>query len=73
MRSFTRSNAAAIAALALFAAAPALAQRRAPKDLSGVRGANYMSAPASGHLEHWQKYDPAETRRDLDYAQAAPA
>jgi hypothetical protein len=68
MRSFTKSHAAAIAALALFAAAPASAQRRVPKDLSGVRGFNYMSAPTTGHLEHWTQYDPAETERDFDYA-----
>jgi hypothetical protein len=63
-----KTHAAALAALTLFLTAPAAAQRRVPKDLSGVRGANYMSAPTSGHLEHWQKYDTAETERDLDYA-----
>ena len=68
MRSFTKSHAVAIAALALLMAAPAVAQRRVPKDLSGVRGFNYMSAPTTGHLEHWTQYSPAETERDLDYA-----
>jgi hypothetical protein len=59
------------AALALALAlpfSPAAAQRRIPKDLSGVRGANYMSASTRSHTEHWQKYNPAETERDLDYA-----
>jgi len=47
---------------------PLAAQRRVPKDLSGVRGFNYMSAETSGHAEMWAKYDPAVTERDLDYA-----
>jgi hypothetical protein len=46
----------------------ASAQRRIPKDLSDVRGFNYMSAGTATHTEHWQKYDPAETERDLTYA-----
>jgi hypothetical protein len=58
---------AAFAALAMIAA-PAFAQRRVPKDLSGVRGFNYQSAPTTGHAEHWLQYNPAETERDLDYA-----
>jgi hypothetical protein len=52
----------------LFAAVPASAQRRVPKDLSGVRGFNYQAASAAGHLQHWLKYDPVETERDFDYA-----
>ena len=44
------------------------AQRRVPKDLSGVRGANYQSAESMGHVEHWLHYDPAITERDLEYA-----
>ena len=43
-------------------------QRRVPKDLSGVRGFNYQSAETIGHAEHWMHYDPAITKRDLDYA-----
>lgn len=44
------------------------AQRRMPKDLSGVRGFNYQSAESIGHAEHWFQYNPAITDRDLDYA-----
>ncbi len=65
--SFTRSL-AAIAVVALFLAAPVSAQRRVPKDLSGVRGANYQSAPTTGHAEHWLQYSAADTERDLDFA-----
>lgn len=45
---------------------PAVAQRRVPKDLSGVRGFNYEAAEIKGQL--WVQYDPAVTERDLDYA-----
>ena len=41
----------ALVALAMLAAAPLSAQRRVPKSLSGVRGANYQSAPTVGHTE----------------------
>jgi hypothetical protein len=61
-------TAAFFAAAALLVASPALAQRRVPKDLSGVRGFNYMSAPTTGHTEHWLHYSAAETERDLDFA-----
>jgi hypothetical protein len=47
---------------------PVAAQRRVPKDLSGVRGFNYQAAESIGHAEHWLHYDPAITERDLDYA-----
>ncbi len=47
---------------------PAFAQHRVPKDLSGVRGFNYQSAESIGHTEHWLRYDPTITERDLDYA-----
>ena len=40
-----------------------------PKDLSNVRGFNYMSGSTRTHSEHWLKYNPAETERDLGYAQ----
>jgi hypothetical protein len=53
-----------VSALAL----QAVAQRRVPKDLSGVRGFNYQSAETAGHAEMWSKYNPAVTERDLDYA-----
>ena len=39
-----------------------------PKDLSGVRGANYFPAGAKNATDFWQNYSPAETERDLDYA-----
>jgi len=68
MRSSIAFHAAVRAALAFVAVGPASAQRRVPKDLSGVRGANYMSAPTTGHDQHWAQYNPAETERDLDYA-----
>ncbi len=44
------------------------AQRRVPKDLSNVRGFNYQSAETIGHAEFWLQYNPAVTKRDLDYA-----
>jgi hypothetical protein len=47
---------------------PMAAQRRVPKDLSGVRGFNYQSAETIGHAEFWLRYNPAVTERDLDYA-----
>jgi hypothetical protein len=68
MTSFLRFHAAALTALLLLAGAPAFAQRRVPKDLSGVRGFNYQSAPTIGHAEHWLQYSAAETERDLDFA-----
>ena len=68
MRSFVGFHAAALTALVLLAGLPASAQRRVPKDLSGVRGFNYQSAPTIGHTEHWLQYNPAETERDFDYA-----
>jgi hypothetical protein len=52
----------------LLLATPLGAQRRIPRDLSGVRGFNYQSAPTPGHTEHWLQYSAAETERDLDYA-----
>ncbi len=68
MKSFTGFPAALIALLLLLSSPAASAQRRVPKDLSGVRGFNYQSAPTTGHTEHWLQYDPAETERDFDYA-----
>ena len=47
---------------------PVAAQRRVPKDLSDTRGFNYQAAEYNGHLEFWLHYNPAVTRRDLDYA-----
>ena len=39
-----------------------------PKDLSGVRGANYRAAFAKDTTDHWMHYNPADTERDLGYA-----
>jgi hypothetical protein len=64
MRTHRFAIAVLIAALAL----PMAAQRRVPKDLSGVRGFNYQSAETIGHAEFWLQYNPAVTERDLDYA-----
>jgi hypothetical protein len=61
-------RAAAFAVFAALLCAPLSAQRRIPRDLSGVRGFNYQSAPTTGHAEHWLQYSPAETERDLDFA-----
>jgi hypothetical protein len=58
----------AIAVIVVILALPAVAQRRVPKDLSGVRGFNYQSAETIGHAEFWLQYSPTVTRRDLDYA-----
>ena len=44
------------------------AHRCVPKDLSNVRGFNYQSAETIGHAEFWLHYNPAVTKRDLDYA-----
>jgi hypothetical protein len=44
------------------------AERRVPKDLSGVRGCNYVASHATGHPDHWLRYDPAETEREMDFA-----
>ena len=63
-----RIHNSAIAFLIVTLAFPLTAQRRAPKDLTGVRGFNYQSAESIGHVEHWLHYDPAVTERDLDYA-----
>lgn len=68
MWSFIGCHNALIAVLALSVAAPLPAQRRVPKDLSGVRGFNYQSAPTTGHTEHWLQYSAAETERDFDFA-----
>ena len=61
-------HAAALTALVMLVGAPASAQRRTPKDLSGVRGFNYQSAPTTGHAEHWLQYSATETERDFDFA-----
>jgi Cellulase (glycosyl hydrolase family 5) len=68
MISPARFRAAALLAVALLFAASSYAQRRIPKDLSGVRGFNYQSAPTTGHTEHWLQYSAAETERDFDFA-----
>lgn len=57
-----------VAFLVVTASPTVIAQRRIPKDLSGVRGFNYQSAETIGHAEFWLQYDPAVAERDLDYA-----
>ena len=68
MRSLTGMHTVTLTALVLAAATPALAQRRIPKDLSGVRGFNYQSASTNGHVGQWLQYSAAETERDFDFA-----
>lgn len=68
MRSCLIFRAVALTVVVFLVGAPALAQRRIPNDLSGVRGFNYQSAPTTGHAEHWLQYNAAETERDLDFA-----
>ncbi len=68
MNRLLRLHAAALVALVMLAGVPASAQRRIPKDLSGVRGFNYQSAPTIGHTEHWLQYNAAETERDFELA-----
>ena len=63
-----RIHLCAIAVLVVAATLPMTAQRRVPKDLSGVRGFNYQSAETIGHAEFWLQYNPSVTERDLDYA-----
>jgi hypothetical protein len=52
----------------IFTSSTLFAQRRIPKDLSGVRGSNYRAIFAKDTLDYWLNYNPAETERDLDYA-----
>ena len=63
-----KSRYALIALLVAALALPLAAQRRVPHDLSNVRGFNYQGAETYGHVQYWLKYNPAVTRRDLDYA-----
>jgi hypothetical protein len=39
-----------------------------PADLSTIRGANYRAAGAANTTDYWLHYNPAETERDLAYA-----
>ena len=39
-----------------------------PADLSAIRGANYRAAGATNTTDYWVHYNPAETERDLTYA-----
>ena len=68
IRGLVRAHNVAIALLVAALTIPLAAQRRVPRDLSGVRGFNYQSAETIGHAEHWLQYDPAVTERDLNYA-----
>lgn len=44
------------------------AAKLTPADLSLIRGVNYRSAEAADTTDFWRRYNPAETRRDLSYA-----
>jgi hypothetical protein len=68
MRCSIKIHAGALLAILLLTSTQVSAQRRVPKDLSGVRGFNYQSAPTTGHAEHWLQYSAAETERDFDFA-----
>jgi len=65
----------ALAGCATAPAAPANAPANvanAPRvipDISKIHGFNYESAPTIGHNEMWLQYSPAETARDMGYAQ----
>jgi len=48
--------------------APPPVARLTPSDLSTIRGVNYRGAAAADTTDYWRHYDPAETRRDLSYA-----
>ena len=61
-----QNHACAFVLLICTLAVPAVAQRRVPNDLSGVRGFNYEAAENMGQL--WLQYDPVVTERDLGYA-----
>ncbi|RPI19442.1 MAG: hypothetical protein EHM61_28320, partial [Acidobacteria bacterium] len=39
-----------------------------PTNLSTIRGANYRGSGAADTTDYWRHYDPAETERDLTYA-----
>ncbi len=39
-----------------------------PTDLSMIRGANYRGSGAADTTDYWRRYSPAETERDLTYA-----
>ena len=49
-------------------AAVAVLKRNIPADVSTIRGFNYESSPTIGHNEMWLQYNPAETDRDMGYA-----
>ena len=44
------------------------AAKLTPADLSSIRGANYRGAEATNTTDYWRHYNPAETERDLTYA-----
>jgi len=54
--------------ICVLSAAMTAAAADVPPDVSKIRGFNYESAPTIGHNEMWLQYNPAETRRDMDYA-----
>ena len=54
--------------LMLLGVAASGAERRIPKDLSTIRGFNYTASSATGHPDHWLRYKPEETEREMDFA-----
>jgi hypothetical protein len=44
------------------------ATKLTPADLSTIRGANYRGSGAADTTDYWRHYNPAETERDLAYA-----
>ena len=53
---------------AIASGASANTAKLTPTDLSTIRGANYRGAGAADATDYWRHYDPAETERDLTYA-----
>jgi len=47
---------------------PINAAKLTPTDLSTIRGANYRAAGAANTTDYWLHYNPADTERDLTYA-----
>ena len=47
---------------------PGAGAKLTPRDLSSIRGANYRGAGATDTTDYWRHYNPAETERDLNYA-----
>jgi hypothetical protein len=53
---------------AIASGASANSAKLTPTDLSTIRGANYRGSAAADTTDYWRHYSPAETQRDLAYA-----